>query len=191
MGWRGNASRDQEIRLFAAFKPMLAAREPLVDIPNSMGTGAFVMELKLDGERIQLHAQDGVFRYFSRKGKDYTYLYGATAHEGSLSPFIALDCFADHVSSCILDGEMLAYDPPTDTFAPFTTLKSAALDRMHETLCALREERGARRGGTARPTFPLCADRRLAGRGGRHALPCAHARRVHGREPTAAVLCGV
>jgi len=113
---------------------MLAAREPLTEIPALMGPDPFIMELKLDGERMQLHKQDGTYRYYSRKGKDYTYLYGTSSREGSLTPFIHADCFADNVTSCIIDGEMLAYDPMTESFAPFTTLKSAALDRV----CARR-----------------------------------------------------
>ena len=111
---------------------MLAAREPLADIPGEMGDSPFVMEIKLDGERMQLHKQGGRYKYFSRTGKDYTYMYGESAYEGSLTPHIHNDCFGKAVTDCILDGEMIAYDPITGTFAPFTTLKTAALDRTRD-----------------------------------------------------------
>lgn len=34
-----------------------------------------MVEEKLDGERIQIHKSGDQFKYFSRKNKDYTYLY--------------------------------------------------------------------------------------------------------------------
>jgi DNA ligase 4 len=136
-GGRGATQRPltrarQDVRLFVPFKPMLAAREALAAIPAHMGERPFAMEVKLDGERMQLHRQGGSYRYFSRRGKEYTDLYGATAHTGSLTPHIDAAGFGAHptVRDCILDGEMLAFDPATNAFAPFSTLKTAALDRM-------------------------------------------------------------
>jgi len=110
------------ISVFLPFKPMLAAREALQDSVSLMN-GKFFVEMKLDGERMQVHRQGKVVRYWSRKGKEYTYLY-----EKSLTPYILTPCFASHVESIILDGEMIAYDPVKEAFLPFGTLKSAALD---------------------------------------------------------------
>lgn len=87
-----------------------------------------MIEEKLDGERINLHKRGDTFQYFSRKGKDYTYLYGKDASSGTLTPFIA-SCFRSDVVDCILDGEMLAFDPSENRCLPFGTLKSAALDQ--------------------------------------------------------------
>ena len=57
-----------------------------------------MIEEKLDGERIQIHRIRGNQYYlWSRKGKDYTYLYGKNQHEGSLIPFIH-HAFRDDVS---------------------------------------------------------------------------------------------
>jgi DNA ligase-4 len=58
----------------------------------------FLIEEKLDGERIQLHKKGEEYRYFSRKDKDYTYLYGMdwTTAEGSLTPFIH-ECFSKEI----------------------------------------------------------------------------------------------
>lgn len=75
----------------------------------------FIMEEKLDGERLQLHKRGDEYYYCSRcevaalpisslvlrhsrrKGKDYTYLYGSHAREGSLTPYIHYNAFNDRV----------------------------------------------------------------------------------------------
>lgn len=84
----------------------------------------------------------------SRKGKDYTYLYGKHAGTGSLTPHIdkAFDSRVDECvlslslvflvpsmsmsTSIILDGEMLVWDPVTERNIPFGTLKTAALGHL-------------------------------------------------------------
>ncbi|PYH83891.1 ATP-dependent DNA ligase [Aspergillus uvarum CBS 121591] len=97
--------------------------------------GEFWIEEKLDGERMQLHMGpdeevDGGrrFRFWSRKAKDYTYLYGNGLFDenGALTRHLA-GAFADGVESVILDGEMIAWNPEQDAPEPFGTLKSAAL----------------------------------------------------------------
>lgn len=40
--------------------------------PLHLQTDGFIMEEKLDGERIQLHKRGEEYRYYSRKDKDYT-----------------------------------------------------------------------------------------------------------------------
>jgi DNA ligase-4 len=73
---------------------------------REMGGSEFIIEEKLDGERIQLHKRGNEYFYcsrlgiydfplyadtlldFCRKGKDYTYLYGKHVGTGSLTPFI-------------------------------------------------------------------------------------------------------
>jgi len=77
-----------------------------------------------------------------RKGKDYTYLYGKHVGTGSLTPFIdsvfdprieeyvsglLSDCTMLTLSSLILDGEMLVWDPVSERNLPFGHLKTAAL----------------------------------------------------------------
>ncbi|RAL13975.1 DNA ligase (ATP) DNL4 [Aspergillus homomorphus CBS 101889] len=95
----------------------------------------FWIEEKLDGERMQLHMgpDDEVaggrrFCFWSRKAKDYTYLYGNGLFDenGALTRHLA-DAFADGVDSVILDGEMIAWNPEQDAPEPFGTLKSAAI----------------------------------------------------------------
>ena len=54
------------------------------DTAQEMGGAEFIIEEKLDGERMQLHVMDDDsipggkrFAWWSRKAKDYTHLYGS------------------------------------------------------------------------------------------------------------------
>ncbi|WWC58136.1 uncharacterized protein I303_100671 [Kwoniella dejecticola CBS 10117] len=126
------------IELFRSFLPQLCYRSPsssheaiakLVGGPNT----EFVMEEKLDGERMQLHMRGSGAQWFycSRKAKDYTYLYGAHIGEGSLTQHIS-SAFSEAVRNIILDGEMLVWDPILEKYVAFGTLKSAAGDRVND-----------------------------------------------------------
>ena len=123
------------------FQPQLAAfqaksLERLVQrmrLPEDDST--FWIEEKLDGERMQLHMQtDGdmpggrKFGFWSRKGKDYTYLYGngLQAENGALTRYLG-EAFHEGVENIILDGEMISWDPEQDAAIPFGHLKTAAL----------------------------------------------------------------
>ncbi|KAL5513056.1 LIG4 [Sanghuangporus vaninii] len=121
---------DKQVHLFRAFAPMLCKRPGprLEDAIKDMQGQPFIIEEKLDGERIQLHKRGKEFFYCSRKGKDYTYLYGANAESGSLTPYIH-NAFDERVNEIILDGEMLVWDPVSERNLPFGTLKTAALDK--------------------------------------------------------------
>ncbi|KAI1259063.1 ATP dependent DNA ligase domain-containing protein [Xylariaceae sp. FL1019] len=95
----------------------------------------FWIEEKLDGERMQLHMADDPdrpsrkkFFYWSRKGKDYTYLYGSDFNDDRSSLTCHLkNAFAPGVRNIILDGEMIVWDPVLKKVCKFGTLKSAAL----------------------------------------------------------------
>ncbi|CAG8445348.1 10309_t:CDS:10 [Ambispora leptoticha] len=117
----------KEISLFNPIKPMLAKLVPIQEIVKLMG-GNFWIEQKLDGERIHIHKRDREYKYFSRRATDYTELYGSNRYEGSLTPFI-YDCFDSRVKSCIIDGEMVTWDPIYQAVLPFGSLKTAGLDR--------------------------------------------------------------
>lgn len=126
-----------KIKLFSPFKPMLAEREAL-ERSVELLSGSFFIEPKLDGERCQLHYSrtTGQFRYFSRQGTEYTYLYGRTGSEGSLTPKIVSEGpFIDELESVVLDGEMVVYDPLIDKFLPFGTLKTSAGTRYDPGRC--------------------------------------------------------
>ncbi|KAH6624689.1 hypothetical protein B0J18DRAFT_449918 [Chaetomium sp. MPI-SDFR-AT-0129] len=98
----------------------------------------FWIEEKLDGERMQMHMQqdDSVpggyrFTFWSRKAKEYTYLYGNGLEDNNSALTRHLkNAFDSGVRNLILDGEMITWDPEVDKIVPFGTLKTAALDQQ-------------------------------------------------------------
>ncbi|XP_040043330.2 DNA ligase 4 [Gasterosteus aculeatus] len=106
---------EVSIGLFSAFKPMLAAVANIRNVEKQMGNGPFYIQTKLDGERIQLHKDGDVYKYFSRNAFEYTQQFGGSPLQGSLTPHIH-NAFKGHVVNCILDGEMMAYNPTAETF---------------------------------------------------------------------------
>ncbi|ODN88085.1 hypothetical protein L198_06844 [Cryptococcus wingfieldii CBS 7118] len=125
-------TNDIQLELFNPFRPQLCAMAKghthdsiakLVGAPHK----EFIMEEKLDGERIQLHMRGNGAQWFycSRKAKDYTYLYGAHPGQGSMTKYIS-DIFQDQVRNVILDGEMMVWDPMLGKYLAFGTLKTAA-----------------------------------------------------------------
>jgi DNA ligase-4 len=100
----------------------------------------FWIEEKLDGERMQMHMiQNPIneggprFSFWSRKGKDYTYLYGNSFEDdhSALTRHIK-DAFDPQVKNIILDGEMITWDPEMDVMVGFGTLKTAALSEQRD-----------------------------------------------------------
>lgn len=58
---------EVEVSLFSPFRPMLAERCNVRTVEESLKRSQFYyVETKYDGERFQLHVENGVFRYFSR-----------------------------------------------------------------------------------------------------------------------------
>jgi len=135
---------DRGINLMQCFQPQLAqfqmhSFEKLIQKLRPIETDPlFFIEEKLDGERMQLHmvSNDDVpggkqFGFWSRKAKDYTYLYG----NGFLDRNSALtrhlkEAFDEGVDNIILDGEMITWDLEQDAMVPFGTLKTAALEQQ-------------------------------------------------------------
>ncbi|CAB3983648.1 DNA ligase 4 [Paramuricea clavata] len=112
---------DSEITLFSAFKPMLGQRAAIDEVEKLMNEQEFIIETKLDGERFMLHKQDNMFKYFSRGSNEYTTTFGSSPNEGFLTPFIA-NCFSSKVKSCILDGEMMAFNASNEIKFVYGTL---------------------------------------------------------------------
>ncbi|GAM91626.1 hypothetical protein ANO11243_096780 [Dothideomycetidae sp. 11243] len=135
---------DSGIALMQCFQPQLAAfqmhsmEKMVARMRPTDDDKVFWIEEKLDGERMQLHMIDdpGVpagkkFQFWSRKAKDYTYLYG----NGFEDPQSALtqhikQAFHENVRNIILDGEMITWDPKADVIVGFGTLKTAALSEQ-------------------------------------------------------------
>ncbi|CAH7667372.1 ATP dependent DNA ligase domain-containing protein [Phakopsora pachyrhizi] len=116
------------LQVFQVLKPMLAKRskKSLSQIVKIMLTGKvleFIIEEKMDGERVQVHKRGDQYRYWSRNGKEYTSFYGPDPSEGCLTPWLH-SAFKPEVSELILDGEMLVWDPKLGKAQAFGTLKN-------------------------------------------------------------------
>ncbi|PGH19466.1 DNA ligase 4 [Polytolypa hystricis UAMH7299] len=135
---------EARVTLMQCFQPQLAqfqmqSFERMVQkMRLSEKDPEFWIEEKLDGERMQLHmaSDDSVpggkrFGFWSRKAKDYTYLYGNGFYDenGALTRHLK-EAFADGVENIILDGEMIAWDIEQDAPVPFGTLKTAAINEQ-------------------------------------------------------------
>jgi DNA ligase-4 len=135
---------DTGLSLMQCFQPQLAnfqekdgSFEKLVSRLQASSPGDdFWIEEKLDGERMQLHMMEDpdtpggkLFGFWSRKAKDYAYLYGKHFmgdDAGALTRFIK-DAFGKNVRNIILDGEMITWDMDVDHIVGFGTLKTAAI----------------------------------------------------------------
>lgn len=133
---------EMDITLMSCFQPQLAqfqmhSFEKMVQrLRPTEDDDEFWIEEKLDGERMQLHMVDDDslpggkrFGFWSRKAKDYTYLYGSHLEhkECALTKYLK-NAFHEDVRNIILDGEMITWDPVLDKIVPFGTLKTAALN---------------------------------------------------------------
>ncbi|XP_038207910.1 DNA ligase 4-like isoform X1 [Zerene cesonia] len=96
------------VKVFYAVSPMLSERLDITRISQLSSDKTYQIEDKFDGERFQIHMEDGVFEYFSRKGFTYASNYGKTYDSGLLTPRLR-DCFSPNVKSFILDGEMMGW----------------------------------------------------------------------------------
>ncbi|KAH8160460.1 hypothetical protein CIB48_g7792 [Xylaria polymorpha] len=137
------------VALMQCFQPQLAAYEMATSFDKMIEKlnasthhtagrdNEFWIEEKLDGERMQLHMleDDSIpggkrFCFWSRKAKNYTYLYGEGLYDqvnSSLTRHLK-NAFAPGVRNIILDGEMIVWDPLLQKVMKFGTLKGAALE---------------------------------------------------------------
>jgi DNA ligase-4 len=132
------------LSLMQCFQPQLAAfqdkggsfEKMVTRMQANADEDSFWIEEKLDGERMQLHMMEDpespggrLFGFWSRKAKDYAYLYGKHLQgddAGALTRFIQ-DAFSKNVRNIILDGEMITWDMDVDHIVGFGTLKTAAI----------------------------------------------------------------
>ncbi len=103
------------------FVPMLSARVPITDIIKlkKFKLFPFVMEIKIDGERMLCHKMGDRVMWFTRRGNCYNKHYG-----DALSPFI-LSCIDAH--TVILDGEIVSWDEDGRCMVPFGMNKRTAM----------------------------------------------------------------
>lgn len=106
----GAGVQTSGLQMFKKFSPMLAKGFPrstcgqVGAVEAAMKGRAFVMDVKLDGERMMLHVRDGQAMFFSRNGTDYSDKYRPLAEAVRKS----LRC-----SECILDGEVSVHIVPS------------------------------------------------------------------------------
>jgi DNA ligase-1 len=94
--------------------PMLAKPAKSLDEIRSRFAGAQITaEYKYDGERGQIHGNDGTVRMFSRNVKDMTQQFA------DIIPLILENVKADNF---IIDSEIVAYDVERKVILPFQTL---------------------------------------------------------------------
>jgi len=138
------AGDNADITLMQCFQPQLAQfqmhdMEKLVQKMRPTETDRiFWIEDKLDGERMQLHMIEDPsvpggkrFAFWSRKAKDYTYLYGNGFFDDNSALTRHLrDAFDSGVRNIILDGEMITWNPVLNKIVGFGTLKTAALSEQ-------------------------------------------------------------
>ncbi|KAM3967874.1 LOW QUALITY PROTEIN: uncharacterized protein ACR2FA_011420 [Aphomia sociella] len=97
------------VQLFCPVNPMLSERLEITKVSVQLSSDKkYYVENKFDGERFQIHMNNGRFEYFSRRGHSYSNKYGETYDSGLLTPFLK-DCISPSVSSFILDGEMMGW----------------------------------------------------------------------------------
>ena len=135
---------DRGIHLMQCFQPQLAAfqmksmEQMVARMKPTENDSVFWIEEKLDGERMQLHMVEDDdtpggkrFAFWSRKAKDYTYLYGnGFFDENSSLTRHTKDAFDKGVRNIILDGEMITWDPKEDKVVAFGHLKTAAISEQ-------------------------------------------------------------
>lgn len=105
-----------EIAIFVPFRPMLSQRCDVVQFHKVLsGNVKMYVETKFDGERFQLHMENGQFKYFSKNGYDYTSTYGNDFSNGLYTPLLK-NAFRKDVRKIILDGEMMGWNKSTKKF---------------------------------------------------------------------------
>ena len=87
---------------------MLVARMTLDNIMKTFQGVNAIVETKYDGERIQCHLHENEVQFFTRKGVDYTAIYGPK--------FSHLIKTSINAKSAILDGEIVVYDKVNQKF---------------------------------------------------------------------------
>uniref|UniRef100_M4B6V2 DNA ligase n=1 Tax=Hyaloperonospora arabidopsidis (strain Emoy2) TaxID=559515 RepID=M4B6V2_HYAAE len=108
-----------QLEPFQVFTPMLAKRVNFGECISAINADAFVVEPKLDGERITCHVQGEEVQFISRNGINYTESYAPSIKPHVLSQ---LELGVD----CILDGEMMVWDNTEYRLREFGLLKHTA-----------------------------------------------------------------
>ena len=110
---------EANIQVNNPFRPMLAEKmQDFSKIAKNFKNRTFWIEPKFDGERIVIHMVDGKIRCFTRNCNDYTETY---------QPILNKIKDLIQAKTCILDGEILAWNRATSRWLPFGNNISVAL----------------------------------------------------------------
>ncbi len=109
-----------EISYGTPIRMMLASRVPYPEIITKLGA-PFTAEHKLDGERLQIHKQNGKIQLFSRRLLDISEQYPDVCET------IRENIMCDNV---IIEGEVVAMDPFYEKMLPFQVLSKRR--RVHD-----------------------------------------------------------
>ncbi len=105
--------KDFQVEMFSPIRPMLAERVKSPQEAHEKMGQEFAAEYKLDGERVQIHAQDGKIILYSRSLENITNYYPDIVENISKS----LDA-----KKVILEAEVVAINEDTGEFLPFQEL---------------------------------------------------------------------
>lgn len=133
-----SAPTQSGVKLFNVYSPMLALGDPKAKsgqirfAESSMRGHPFVMDIKLDGERMSCHIQHTDYprvAFYTRNGNDYTSKYQKLADDLALSV---------RGYDCIIDGEVLAYSSETNDAIAFGANRTVGIaERDRESAEAL------------------------------------------------------
>lgn len=116
---KSSAERSStSIQLGTPFTPMLSLKRDFQDVVKSFAGNPFVMEVKLDGERMLCHKRGETFHLFTRNCRDYTHAYSGALKEHFLE--------AISVENCVLDGEILSWNSELGCMVPFGSNRTVA-----------------------------------------------------------------
>jgi len=153
------------IKLFQCYSPMLAkgfnqaSLGQVATVEKAMGGQPFLMDIKLDGERLSVHIGDEgeQVKLLTRNGNDYTNKYA---------------CMGDYIrqsvlkatgpgTRCILDGEVLAWDGTAQCYVPFGSNPGVAKAEEEHWGAAVQSSAYANSSSSARPILPVGWERGL------------------------------
>jgi DNA ligase-1 len=117
-----------DIQLGVPLRPMLAERLKTPEEAWEKTGGKLAADFKYDGERMQIHKNNGKVNIFSRRLENITYQFP------DVVDIIKQNVKADKV---IIEGEAIAFDPETGEFKPFQELMRRK--RKHEILKMIEE----------------------------------------------------
>ncbi|KAI4490315.1 hypothetical protein M0802_010692 [Mischocyttarus mexicanus] len=115
---QGKKKVNCDIQVFSFFKPMLLERIAIEDAAKLFyNNDEYIVQMKFDGERSQIHMKDGIFKYSTRQRFDITnnWGFGKSNSDGFLSTILSRR-LNQQCKSIILDGELMGWHKEKKVF---------------------------------------------------------------------------